>query len=136
MAGDGSGVVSGDGWALSSLDALGDGPGFRKIRGPLGVTAFGINAIVLPPGFHTGEHYHEQQEETYFLHSGKIEMTFGDGSAHVLEPGAIVRVDATTVRGIRNIGDVDAVFVVAGGKDGYVGRDGVRVREPGPIAAA
>jgi len=136
MAGDGDGgIVSGDGWALSSLDALGEGPGFRKIRGALGVTAFGINAIVLPPGFHTGEHYHEEQEETYFLHAGQVEMSFGDGAVHALEPGAIVRVDARTVRGIRNVGDTDAVLLVVGGKDGYVGRDGVRVRDPGAIAA-
>ena len=34
------------GHAFSSLDELGDGPGFRKIRGPLGVEAFGVNALV------------------------------------------------------------------------------------------
>ena len=49
-------VITGDGWAVSSLDKLGDGPGFRKIRTPLGVTAFGMNAIVLPPGIETGRH--------------------------------------------------------------------------------
>ena len=35
-----------------------------------------------------------------------------------------MRVDAATVRGIRNIGESDAVYLCAGGKDGYVGRDG------------
>ena len=43
-------VEHGDGWSLSTLDDLGEGPGFRKIRKELGVTAFGINAIVLPAG--------------------------------------------------------------------------------------
>jgi hypothetical protein len=28
------------------------------------------------------------------------------------------------VRKLRNVGDVDAVYLIAGGKDGYVGRDG------------
>jgi hypothetical protein len=28
------------------------------------------------------------------------------------------------VRKVRNAGDVEAVYVCAGGKDGYVGRDG------------
>ena len=28
------------------------------------------------------------------------------------------------MRRIRNVGDEDAVYVVVGGKDGYVGRDG------------
>ena len=32
--------------AFSSLDELGDGPGFRKVRGPLGVSAFGVNGVV------------------------------------------------------------------------------------------
>ena len=32
--------------------------------------------------------------------------------------------DAPTVRRIRNVGDEDAVYVVVGAKDGYVGRDG------------
>src|SRR5437660_10018735 len=98
----------GDGFAVSSLDAMGEGYGFRKIRRELGVTAFGINAIVLPPGYETGVHYHVDQEETYFVHQGQIEMRFGDGSKHVLGPGGVARVDAHTHRGMRNIGDEDA----------------------------
>jgi quercetin dioxygenase-like cupin family protein len=117
-------VTSGDGWAVASLDTLGQGPGFRKIRGPLGVTAFGMNAIVLPAGMETGRHFHDEQQEVYFLHAGRIEMQFGDGGAQVLDPGGMARVDAATVRRIRNVGDGDAVYVVVGGKDGYVGRDG------------
>jgi quercetin dioxygenase-like cupin family protein len=117
-------VITGDGWAVASLDTLGDGPGFRKIRSALGVTAFGINAIVLPAGIETGRHYHEAQEEVYFLHAGRIEMEFGDGATQVLEPGGMARVDPSTVRLVRNVGDGDAVYVVVGGKDGYVGRDG------------
>jgi quercetin dioxygenase-like cupin family protein len=119
------GVERGDGYAVANLDALGEGPGFRKIRKELGVTAFGVNAIVLPPSYETGRHYHEEQEELYFLHSGRIEMEFGDGSTHELEPGGLAWVDASTVRKIRNLSDSeDAVYVVVGGKDGYVGRDG------------
>ena len=50
---------------------------------------------------------------------------FGDGEErHRLGPGGIVRVDAHTVRQIRNVGDSDAIYVCVGGKDGYVGRDG------------
>jgi hypothetical protein len=36
----------------------------------------------------------------------------------------VARVDAQTVRRVRNLGDEDAVYVCAGGADGYVGRDG------------
>ena len=118
------GVTKGDGYAVANLAELGDGPGFRKIRKELGVTAFGVNAIVLPPSYETGSHYHEKQEELYFLHRGRIEIEFGDGSVHMLEPGGAARVDPSTVRRIRNVGDSDAVYVIVGAKDGYVGRDG------------
>jgi mannose-6-phosphate isomerase-like protein (cupin superfamily) len=117
-------VRSGDGWAVAHVDDMGDGPGFRKVRRALGVTAFGVNAIVLPAGIETGFHYHDRQEELYFVHRGAIEMEFGDGSTEQLAEGAFARVDAPTVRRIRNRGDVDAVYVVVGGKAGYVGRDG------------
>ena len=116
-----------------------EGPGFRKVRRALGVTAFGVNAIELPPGYETGRHYHETQEELYFVHRGRVEITFDDGSAHVLGPGGLARVDAATVRKIKNVGDEPAVYLVAGGKDGYVGRDGLlpegedqQVRPGGP----
>jgi quercetin dioxygenase-like cupin family protein len=118
------GVHKGEGYAVGHLDDLGDGPGFRKVRKGLGVTAFGVNAIVLPPGVETGAHYHDEQEELYFVHSGTIEMEFGDGSTQRLREGSLARVDAATPRKIRNPGDVDAIYLIAGGKDGYVGRDG------------
>jgi mannose-6-phosphate isomerase-like protein (cupin superfamily) len=114
----------GDGWSVGSLDAMGEGYGFRKIRRELGVEAFGINALVFPPGFQAGWHFHERQEEVYFVHQGTITIEFGDGTEHVLEAGGIARVDARTHRRLRNSGDVDAVIVVAGGEGGYVGRDG------------
>ena len=110
-----SGPHSGEGWAATSLDDLGDGPGFRKIRGAIGVTAFGINAVVLPPGSETGRHYHDRQEEVYFVHRGSLTMELGDSEQIALAPGSVVRVDAATVRLLRNTGDEDAVYVVAGG---------------------
>jgi mannose-6-phosphate isomerase-like protein (cupin superfamily) len=48
--------------AFSSLDELGEGPGFRKIRKPLGVTAFGVNALVYPAGYEGFSHYHDTQD--------------------------------------------------------------------------
>ena len=126
-----NGIVSGEDYSVGSLDALGEGWGFRKIRRPLGVTAFGINAIVLPPGYDTGRHYHEHQEETYFVHQGRIAISFGDGSTHELGPGGLARVAPRTVRSLRNVGEGDAIYVCVGGKDGYVERDGVKVEADG-----
>jgi mannose-6-phosphate isomerase-like protein (cupin superfamily) len=116
--------IEGDGYAVGSLDGIGDGYGFRKVRRALGVTAFGINAVVIPAGYASGRHFHDEQEEVYFVHRGRIEFEFGDGSKHVLGEGGFARVDPATVRKMKNVGDVDATYVVAGGKDGYVGRDG------------
>jgi quercetin dioxygenase-like cupin family protein len=129
----------GDGYTVSSLDDMGEGPGFRKIRRELGVTAFGINAIVLPPRYQTGTHYHDEQEETYFVHQGQVEFRFGDGSRHVLGPGGMARVAPDTHRGMTNVGDGEAIIVIAGGKGGYVGRDGQAVGQSssgGPPGAA
>src|ERR687893_575523 len=91
-------TVKGDGFAVGTLDGMGQGPGFRKVRRELDVTAFGVNAIVLPEGYDAGAHYHDKQEELYLVHSGRIEILFGeDGNEKfVLGPGAMARVDAAT----------------------------------------
>jgi uncharacterized cupin superfamily protein len=117
-------VRRGSGYAVGHLDDLGDGPGFRKVRRGLDVTAFGVNAIVMPAGYESGFHAHETQEELYFVHRGTIEIEFGDGSVQRLSEGGLARVDADTHRKIRNPGEGDAVYLIAGGKDGYIGRDG------------
>lgn len=117
-------ITKGEGYAIGHIDDMGDRYGFRKLRRALDVTAFGVNALVLPPNYDAGRHFHDEQQELYFVHSGTVEMRFEDGSTHRMEPGTAARVDAATVRGVANVGDEDAVILVAGGKDGYVGRDG------------
>jgi len=124
MADEVKDVLEGDGFAVANVDGIGEGPGFRKVRRALGVTAFGVNAIELPPGYETGRHFHDEQEELYFLHRGRIEFTFNDESTHVLGPGGMARVSASTIRKIKNLGDEPCLYLVTGGKDGYVGRDG------------
>jgi uncharacterized cupin superfamily protein len=117
-------ITKGDGYAVGHIDDMGDRYGFRKLRRTLDVTAFGVNALVLPPNYDAGRHFHDEQEELYFVHSGTVEMRFEDGTTHRMEPGTAARVDAATVRGMANVGDEDAVILAVGGKDGYVGRDG------------
>lgn len=121
-------VVEGDGFAVGNIGAMGDGYGFRKVRRELGVSAFGINALVMPPRYAGTAHSHERQQEIYFVHRGEVEIEFSDGSRHLLGPGGMARVDAPTVRCVRNLSSEDAVLLIAGGSDGYVGRDG---RPPG-----
>ncbi len=118
--------VEGDGYTVASLDGVGEGYGFRKIRRELGVTEFGINAIVLPPGIETGFHLHERQQELYIVSEGSIEIEFGDGAKFSLGPGGMARVDAAVHRKIRNKADTDATYIVIGAEGGYVGRDGLQ----------
>jgi mannose-6-phosphate isomerase-like protein (cupin superfamily) len=58
------------GWASSSIDELGNET-FRKVRRELGITAFGANVLVLQPGVTGRPHYHEEQDELYFVHEGR-----------------------------------------------------------------
>jgi mannose-6-phosphate isomerase-like protein (cupin superfamily) len=119
--------ITGDGWAVATIDDLGEGPGFRKVRSALGVTEFGVNAIVMPPGHTAGRHYHERQQELYLVLRGEIEVEFGDGTRHTLGPGGLVRVDAATIRRLRNTSATEeAMYFAVGGAGGYVGRDGLQ----------
>jgi quercetin dioxygenase-like cupin family protein len=121
------------GYAFSSLEELGDGPGFRKVRSALGVTAFGVNAIVFPPGYEGFNHYHEKQDELYFVHSGRARVEVGD-EVRELGPGGLLHVESTTPRRVSNASENEAlVLLVVGGADGYVGRDGQMV-DPADIA--
>jgi mannose-6-phosphate isomerase-like protein (cupin superfamily) len=112
------------GYAFSSLDELGEGYGFRKVRAPLGVTAFGVNGVVYAPGFEGFLHYHDKQDELYFVHRGRARFEVGDETREVGE-GGLVHVEAATPRRVSNASETEElVLLVVGGKDGYVERDG------------
>ena len=116
------------GYHVSSLDELGEGYGFRKVRQALGVTAFGVNGLVFPPHYEGPNHYHDTQDELYFVHRGTATFCF-DGEEQEVREGGIVHVESTTHRMIANRTDGDLVLLVVGGKDGYVERDGQVVTE-------
>jgi quercetin dioxygenase-like cupin family protein len=112
------------GHSFGSIEGLGEGPGFRKVRRALGVTAFGVNGVVFPPGFVGFEHYHDTQDELYFVHSGTARFEV-EGEERLVGPGGLCHVESTTPRRVSNASDTeDLVLLVIGGKDGYVERDG------------
>ena len=112
------------GYAFTSVEELGEDYGFRKVRRALGVTAFGVNAIVMPPGFKGFHHYHDTQDELYFVHSGRARIEI-EGEMRELGPGGLCHVESTTPRRVSNASqDEDLVLLVVGGKAGYVERDG------------
>ena len=111
------------GYAKGTIDEMGEGPGFRKIRRELGVTAFGVNALIYPPGQEGFLHYHDEQDELYFVHKGRASFEV-DGEKFELGPGGVVYVESKTPRKINNEADEELVVLAVGGKDGYVSRDG------------
>jgi mannose-6-phosphate isomerase-like protein (cupin superfamily) len=117
------GEATDGGYAFGSIDELGEGHGFRKVRQALGVTAFGVNAIVFPPRYEGFLHFHDEQDELYFVHSGRARVEVG-GEERELGPGGLFHCPSTVPRRVSNAGDEDLVLLVVGGKGGYVERDG------------
>jgi mannose-6-phosphate isomerase-like protein (cupin superfamily) len=117
--------------AFGAIDELGEGYGFRKVRQALGVEAFGVNVIVMPPHYDGVFHYHDEQDELYFVHSGTARVEVDD-EERLLGPGGMVHVTSTTPRRVSNGGDDDLVLLVVGAKGGYVGRDG-RLVDPADL---
>jgi quercetin dioxygenase-like cupin family protein len=108
---------------FSTLDELGDNYGFRKVRNALGVTAFGVNVVVYPAGAEGVRHFHDTQDELYFVHAGTARFEV-EGEERVLGAGGLCHVESTTERKVSNVGDDDLILLVIGGKGGYVERDG------------
>ncbi len=98
--------------AFSSLDELGDGPGLpqgapRRWGSPPSAST----ASSTRPAFRAISHYHDTQDELYFVHSGtaKVEV---DGEERILGPGGLFHVESTTPRRIANAGDDELVLLV------------------------
>jgi len=110
------------GYAFGSIDELGEGV-FRKVRQELGVTAFGVNVLVLDPGVVARPHSHAEQDELYFVHAGRARFAL-PGESRELGAGGLCHVESTTPRQVSSVGDEPLVMLVVGAKNGYVGRDG------------
>jgi quercetin dioxygenase-like cupin family protein len=78
---------------------------------------------VFPPRYEGPNHFHDTQDELYFVHRGTATFTI-DGDEHEVREGGLVHVESTTPRRISNRTDDDVVLLIVGGKGGYVERDG------------
>jgi len=119
-------------YKFGHIDEMGEGPGFRKVRRALGVTAFGVNALVYEPNYEGFFHFHDTQDELYFVHRGTARVEI-EGETREIGPGGMFHVEATTPRKVSNAGSEELVILCVGGKDGYVERDGHLV-DPEDIA--
>jgi uncharacterized cupin superfamily protein len=97
---------------------------FRKMRIALGLKAFGLNQIEMPPGFAGPEHDESgtTHEEVYVVLDGSGDLQV-DGDHVQLVPGRYVRVDAGATRQI-TAGDEGLSFIAIGApqQDSYTGR--------------
>ena len=97
------------------------GGSYKRARAELGVSAFGIQVIDMPPNIDVyPEHTHadDGQEEVYLVirGSGEIEI---DGERHPLDPETMVRVAPGTARKVYT-GDEPIRMVIVGGVPGAV----------------
>lgn len=116
-------IEHGTGWAVArSYDDLGDGM-FRRVRQPLGVTAFGINVKVMQPGSSSREHWHTEQQEVIFVHAGEIAVRCGEEVTEGLGAGALVKIDPNAPHQVTVTSSEPAVLLMLGGKDGVVEGD-------------
>ncbi len=96
---------------------------FQRLRADLGVTAFGLNLMVLRPGQRGRVHRHRHQEEVYVVLRGTLTLVLEDGERD-LAPHDVVRVPPEVRRQLVNRGPEPVTVLALGGAGTHEGRDG------------
>jgi hypothetical protein len=104
-----------DAVAIDELPSLFDGV-IKLARAGLGISAFGVQVIDLPPGYTTDAHDERAtgQEELYAALDGEGAIVLGDDTRHPLDAGHLVRVAPEQARRISAGADGARVMVVGG----------------------
>ena len=97
---------------------------FVPLRRQLGVSAFGLNQMVLRPGERGRIHRHERQEEVYLVLSGTLTLEV-EGEERDLAEGELARVGPEVRRRLLNRGPAPCVVLAVGGDGEHAGRDGL-----------
>jgi uncharacterized cupin superfamily protein len=95
---------------------------FVSLRRALGVTAFGINQLVLGPGQRTRIHRHQRQEEVYLVLEGTLTILI-EAQETDLQPGELMRVGPDVRRQLVNRGPGRVVLIALGADGDHDGRD-------------
>jgi uncharacterized cupin superfamily protein len=111
----------GTGRARLDFDA---GERFVPLRRQLGVTAFGMNQMLLEPGQRSRVHRHEAQEEVYLVLEGTLTL-FVEGEETTLEKGELIRVAPDVRRQLLNRGPGRLSLLALGGAGEHQSRDAV-----------
>ncbi len=88
---------------LAHADELETSGNWRLVRRTLGLQAFGLNLVDVPPGEQIPEHdeIDRDQEEVFFAVSGALTLVV-DGEEHALPAGTFARLDPEHRRTVRN----------------------------------
>ena len=97
---------------------------FQMLRRDLGVTTFGLNAIVLQPGQRGRIHIHERQEEVFLVLRGRLTLALADGE-HDLAQWELARIAPEVRRQLVNRGPEPVVILALGSANPHEGRDGI-----------
>jgi uncharacterized cupin superfamily protein len=87
---------------------------WRLVRRTLGLRAFGINVVEIPPGGRIPEHDETErdQEEVFYVLSGTPTLII-DGESHPARAGTFARLDPGHLRTVSNGGEEPASVLVA-----------------------
>ena len=87
---------------------------WRLVRRTLGLQAFGINLVDIPPGEQIPEHDEiaRDQEEVFYVLSGTPTLVV-DGEDHLARAGCFARLDPEHTRTVRNDGHEPASVLIA-----------------------
>ena len=96
---------------------------FVSLRRQLGVTAFGLNQLVLQAGQRGRIHRHADQEEVYVVLEGTLSLLI-EAEEQTLENGELVRVAPSVRRQLLTRGPGRLVLLALGGSGEHAGRDG------------
>ena len=107
-----------DGYAIKNIDEMEAvfGGSFKRARAELGIEAFGMQVVDLPPNldrYPAHDHGEDGQEEVYIPMSGSAEIEI-EGRRHPIEPGQMVRVSSGVTRQLFTGDDPLRVLIVGG----------------------
>ena len=107
-------MITGDGFTIAGRDELERTGNWSLVRRTLGLAAFGMNLVDIPPGESIPEHdeTRRDQEEVFLVLSGTVVFVV-DGEEHAAAAGTFARLDPAPSRTVRNTGEDTATVLIA-----------------------
>ena len=110
------------GFARAVIDPT-SGERFVTLRKQLGVSAFGLNQLILQPGQRGRIHRHGEQEEVYLVLEGELTVAI-ETEKQTLREGELIRVGPELRRQLINRSAEPVLLLAIGGSGEHHGRDG------------